>query len=77
MSEQEETLRDKLAMSCPFDAIPVLKNKAAIEAVAKIYGLVWSDTDAEVQFKFSADFAAIFRYQYADAMLRAREKKSS
>lgn len=65
------TLRDKLAMSMPKDAIPELNNLEAVKFMADKLGLEWSD-DPMVQLDFSLRYQAIVRYQYADAMLETR-----
>ena len=69
--ENELTLRDKLAMSMEADSLPELQSKETIDYVAEKLGLEWSD-DPLKQIEFSFAYQAIMRYQYADAMLKAR-----
>ena len=69
--ENDLTLRDKLAMSMDVETLPEIKNKETIEYVAEKFGLEWSD-DPLKQIEFSFNYQAIMRYQYADAMLKAR-----
>lgn len=69
--EKELTLRDKLAMSMEASALPELQSKETIEYISEKLGLEWSD-DPLKQIEFAFNYRAIMRYQYADAMLKAR-----
>ena len=69
--ENELTLRDKLATSMEADSLPELQSKETIDYVAEKLGLEWSD-DPLKQIEFGFAYQAIMRYQYADAMLKAR-----
>ena len=69
--ENELTLRDKLAMSMEADTLPEIKNRDTLNLVAEKLGLEWSD-DPIKQIEFAFGYQAIMRYQYADAMLKAR-----
>jgi len=67
----EQTLRDTLAMSMIVQSFPKLDTDET-KIMAKKYGLEWSDYDISKQIEFSFAFESILRYQYADAMLKAR-----
>lgn len=69
--ENELTLRDKLAMSMEADTLPEIQGEAMINLLAEKFGLEWSN-DPLKQIEFAFAFQAIMRYQYADAMLKAR-----
>ena len=69
--ENELTLRDKLAMSMDANTLPEIKNQETINYIADKLGLEWSD-DPIKQIEFSFAYQSIMRYQYADAMLKAR-----
>jgi hypothetical protein len=64
----ETTLRDKLAMSMPFEAIPVLNNEETIKIVSEKLKIKWSE-DPFVQIEWAMQYQAAIRYMYADAML--------
>lgn len=69
--ENELTLRDKLAMSMDINTLPEIKNQETINYIADKFGLEWSD-DPIKQIEFAFAYQSIMRYQYADAMLKAR-----
>ena len=69
--EHELTLRDKLAMSMESATLPELQSKETIDYIAEKLGLEWSD-DPLKQIEFAFAYQAIMRYQYADAMIKAR-----
>ncbi len=71
--ENELTLRDKLALSMPKDALPELTNQETINYIADKLGLEWSD-DPMKQIDFAFKYQAIMRYQYADALIEVRGK---
>jgi hypothetical protein len=69
----EKTLRDELAMTMPVEAIPEMKNSAAIKIVAENYGLnyeCFENNDLPGQIQFTLQYQAIIRYEYADMMLK-------
>ena len=67
------TLRDKLALSMPKDALPKLDNKETINYISEKLGLEWSDEPMK-QIYFAFKYQAIIRYQYADALIEVRDK---
>lgn len=69
----EKTLRDELAMSLPFDAIPTI-NPIDLKEIGESLGLSFDEEDYLSMIQFSADYQAIIRYQYADAMIKERNK---
>lgn len=69
--EDQKTLRDELAMSLSFDAIPTIEGKDMVDLVSKKLGLEWSN-DPVVQIEWAMKYQAIIRYMYADAMLKCR-----
>ena len=69
--ENELTLRDKLAISMEADTLPEVKDQDTLNLVAEKLGIEWSD-DPLKQIEFAFNYQAILRYQYADAMLKAR-----
>jgi hypothetical protein len=69
--ENDLTLRDKLAMSMDIQTLPEIKSEEIIEYFSEKFGLEWSN-DPVKQIEFAFDYEAIMRYQYADAMLKAR-----
>lgn len=69
--ENDLTLRDKLAMSMDVKTLPEIKSQETIEYLEEKFGLEWSN-DPVKQIEFAFDYEAIMRYQYADAMLKAR-----
>ena len=71
--EKDLTLRDKLAMSMDIQTLPEIKSEETIQCLAEKFGLEWSN-DPIKQIEFAFHYQAIMRYQYADAMLKAREK---
>lgn len=71
--ENELTLRDKLALSMPKEALPELNNQKTINYIADKLGLEWSD-DPMKQIDFAFKYQAIMRYQYADALIEVRGK---
>jgi len=69
--ENELTLRDKLAMSMEINTLPEIKDQDTLNFVAEELGFEWSD-DPLKQIEFAFNYQAIMRYQYADAMIKAR-----
>lgn len=69
--EIELTLRDKLAISMEANTLPELQNQKTINYVAEKLGLEWS-SDPMKQIEFVFAYQAIMRYEYADAMMKAR-----
>lgn len=67
----EVTLRDTLAMSMPFEAIPKMGRSEA-KLIASKYGLEYDEHDPISQIKFTLEYQAIIRYEYADAMMNTR-----
>jgi len=69
--ENELTLRDKLAISMDTDTLPEIQDQKTINYISEKLGLEWSD-DPMKQINFAFAYQAIMRYQYADAMMKAR-----
>lgn len=73
----EKNLRDELAMSLPFDAIPTVSNQAGANALSDALGIGRLNIKGPVisQVEWTLKMQAAFRYAYADAMIAARSKK--
>ena len=69
--ENELTLRDKLAISMETDTLPTIQDQKTLNYISEKLGLEWSD-DPMKQINFAFAYQAIMRYQYADAMMKAR-----
>ena len=69
--ENELTLRDKLAISMETDTLPEIQDQKTLNYISEKLGLEWSD-DPMKQINFAFAYQAIMRYQYADAMMKAR-----
>lgn len=65
------TLRDKFAMSMPYDAIPVIKDTDTLRLVSKAYGIEPEDYEDTLQMiEWSIKYQTIIRYMYADEMMK-------
>ena len=70
----EKTLRDELAMSMPFEAIPILENEDAILDFMEANNLEVNLNIQSELIEFALTYQSIIRYKYADAMLKERNK---
>lgn len=65
------TLRDKFAMSMPYDAIPVIKDTDILRLVSKAYGIEPEDYEDPLEMiQWSIKYQTIIRYMYADEMMK-------
>jgi hypothetical protein len=69
-----KTLRDELAISMPFEALPTINNEETKQIISEKLDLKWSDDPFE-QIKLAMKYHAVIRYMYADAMLETRDNK--
>lgn len=73
----EKNLRDELAMSLPFDAIPTVSDQQDVNDLSDALGIGRLNIKGPVisQVEWTLKMQAAFRYAYADAMIAARSKK--
>ena len=73
----EKTLRDELAMSLPFDAIPTATNQNGANDLSDALGIYRVNLSGPMiaKVEWTIKMQAAFRYAYADAMLAARSKE--
>lgn len=73
----EKNLRDELAMSLPFDAIPTVSDQESANDLSDALGIHRLNIKGPLidQVEWTLKMQAAFRYAYADAMIAARSKK--